>query len=77
MPKWAPGLTPGQGVEAMRGSIVKSSALKVHRVLPEIQLNETKAHFQHHKKTGLPFITFLVVYRTVLLYVLFRVAYSL
>lgn len=61
----------------MHESIVKSAAVKVHRVLPEIQLNETKAHSQHHEKTGLPFITFLIIYRTVLLYILFRVAHSL
>ena len=77
MPKWAPGLTPGRGVEAMQGSIVKSAALKVPRVLPEIQLKETKAHSQHHKKTGLPSITFLAVYRRVLLHMFFRVAHSL
>lgn len=69
MPKWAPGLTPGRGVEAVHESIVKSAAVKVRTVLPEIQLNDTKAHFQHHEKTGLPFITFLILYRTVLLYI--------
>lgn len=73
MPKWA----PGRGVEAMHESIVEPAAVKVHRVLPEIQLNETKAHVRHHEKTGLPFITFLIIYRTVLLYILFRVAHSL
>lgn len=64
-------------VEDTHKSVGKSAALKGHRMLAAIQLNETNAHFQYHKKTGFLFITFLVLYRTVLLYMLFRVAHSL
>ena len=64
-------------VEDTRKSAVESAAWKGPRVLPAIQLNETSAHFQYHKKTGFPFITFLVLWRMVLLYMLFRVAHSL
>ena len=42
-------------------------------MLPAIQLNETSAHFQYNKKTGFPFITFLVLWRMVLLYMYFNI----
>lgn len=65
----------GEG-EGRHESIVKLAALQGHRALPEIQLNERNAHFQHHQETGLSLITFRS-YTEQVYYIYYFVAHSL